>query len=349
MHHPGIARLVSSFRFRDGAYLVLEYCSGGDLHTLLKVNGSLDEDSTIFVIGEVIAAVSSIHDMDFVYGDLKPENILVTESGHVKVTDFGACRPLSQRAKEKVKEAGRNIINTLRNGDWRTSNITTTDEDNDYTESKMLHIDEDDDGRIEGTTAYLPPEVVLGERPTRAADSWALGCVMYQCLSGRPPLLEDTEVLTRKRIVTFEAPKDSKDSFFGEERQGIFNERAKDLIKRLLCRNIRQRLSMNAAADHSFFKGHDVYSFYKDKSRRLDAGSIAPVPDAKWTRRQFSSIWSPQPQAYSFSSDESPGRVISSIDFNESPIMEGDEAESLFLTRKKNRTLLQIKEICDQR
>ena len=71
MSHPGIARLISTFRFRDGAYLVLEYASGGDLHTLLKRNGSLDHTSTQFVIGEIVAALSSIHDAGYVFGDLK--------------------------------------------------------------------------------------------------------------------------------------------------------------------------------------------------------------------------------------------------------------------------------------
>jgi Protein kinase domain/Protein phosphatase 2A regulatory B subunit (B56 family) len=58
MSHPGIARLVSSFRFNDGAYLVLEYASRGDLHNLLQKHGSLDIDSTRFVVGEVVAALS---------------------------------------------------------------------------------------------------------------------------------------------------------------------------------------------------------------------------------------------------------------------------------------------------
>ena len=86
LSHPGIARLISSFRFREGVYLILEYASGGDLHSLLRKNGSLDHDSTRFVIGEVVAALSSIHDMGLVYADLKPENIVITEPGHVKLT-----------------------------------------------------------------------------------------------------------------------------------------------------------------------------------------------------------------------------------------------------------------------
>lgn len=46
LSHPGIARLISAFRWRDGAYLVLEYASRGDLHSHIKEHGSLSEEST---------------------------------------------------------------------------------------------------------------------------------------------------------------------------------------------------------------------------------------------------------------------------------------------------------------
>jgi serine/threonine protein kinase len=58
LSHPGIARIASSFRCREGVYLVLEYAaSGGDLHSLLRKNGSLDHDATCFVTGEVMPHV----------------------------------------------------------------------------------------------------------------------------------------------------------------------------------------------------------------------------------------------------------------------------------------------------
>ena len=57
--------------------------------------GSLDEGSTKFLIGEVVAALASIHDAGFVYGDLKPENVVLTATGHAKLTDFGAVRALT--------------------------------------------------------------------------------------------------------------------------------------------------------------------------------------------------------------------------------------------------------------
>lgn len=96
LSHPGCARLVASFRWRGGAYFVLEYGSRGDLHTQITTMGSLDEACTRFVMGEVIAALHSIHKQGFVYGDLKPENIVLTSSGHAKLTDFGAVRPVTR-------------------------------------------------------------------------------------------------------------------------------------------------------------------------------------------------------------------------------------------------------------
>lgn len=51
--------------------MVLEYAAKGDLHNLITTNGSLDLKSARFVIGEIIAALSSIHDVGLVFGDLK--------------------------------------------------------------------------------------------------------------------------------------------------------------------------------------------------------------------------------------------------------------------------------------
>jgi serine/threonine protein kinase len=50
LSHPGIARMVSSFRWRDGAYLVLEYAAKGDLHSYIVANGSLSEESARWAV-----------------------------------------------------------------------------------------------------------------------------------------------------------------------------------------------------------------------------------------------------------------------------------------------------------
>jgi serine/threonine protein kinase len=124
-----------------------------------------------------------------VTGDLKPENILITESGHLKLTDFGGCRPVTQKTKELIQSIAQNALKDLRDGDWKAKTVkehsTETMADDCIMEemeegNKNEEVEEEEDIRVEGTTAYLPPEVVLGAYPTTAADSWALGCVMFQ-------------------------------------------------------------------------------------------------------------------------------------------------------------------------
>ena len=118
MAHPGVCRLISSFQYKNNAYLVLEYCSRGDLHQLIVRKGALSAYHTRFVIGEVSAAIAYIHDRGFSFNDLKPENVLITELGHIKVADFGACRPVSVDGKKALYNSWVALAD-LRNGDWR--------------------------------------------------------------------------------------------------------------------------------------------------------------------------------------------------------------------------------------
>lgn len=351
--HPGIARLVSAFRFGEGVYLVLEYASRGDLHSLIRKNGSLDHASTRFVMGEIVAALSSIHDLGLVYGDLKPENIVISETGHVKLTDFGGCRPVSDKAKEMIQSSARNLLRDLRDGDWKQrkevaheqrgiDNSEEMDEDfTDYCDSDIPH-----DDRIEGTTAYLPPEVVMGGVPTLAADAWALGCVIYQCLSGRPPILEADDASTRNRIVTFdtEAPQTVENQLFGGTHGSSIQSEARDLILKLLSRVSTERPGMNAIAQHAFFttNGSNVFTLYQEPAHPLDVGDVTPVADAQWSRRQFSSIWAPQPQAYDISGIQV--RKRSNLSVSTDPIMEGDECTFLFSMQSHPRGLSNLPE-----
>lgn len=297
LSHPCIARLVSSFRFRDGAYLILEYASGGDLHSLLKRCGSLDEEATRFISGELVSALYYIHQQGFVYSDLKPENILLTKCGHVKLTDFGACRPCTLEARQSLQRHGRDLYQRLRDGDWRTAspdleNIVETCPNTSYSNS------EDDNYqklRIEGTTAYLPPEVILGAIPTQATDSWALGCVVFYCSQGRPPMLEDDEEGTKRKIVTFDLST-INDVMPVESTEGHVS--IKTFISKFLRKDPIERITMEEALNDDFFRSIDVLNLHKKLAPPLNFGTIAPQMDAKWNRRQFSSIWAPQPNDY---------------------------------------------------
>jgi serine/threonine protein kinase len=341
LSHPGIARLISSFRFRDGAYLVLEYASRGDLHSVLQKSGSLDDPSTQFVMGEVVAALSSIHELGFVYGDLKPENILITETGHIKLTDFGGSRPFTSEAEQLIKNSTRNLLKNLRDGDWKSrhpdTDETTGEETGssnwgDVAESDRAEKNNEEDHRVEGTTAYLPPEVVMGAIPTPGADSWALGCVLYQCLSGRPPMIEDDEEATRRKIVKFNGgAQEAQDTLFGHAHGKDISQPARNLIHRLLSRNPLERPNLASVAEDDFFEGKDVFALYKHDAYPLDVGTVAPTADARWARRQFSSIWAPQPKAYDISMPEEDEDNLGTPQYpGTAPFVEGEERAAFF-------------------
>lgn len=307
--HPGVARMVSSFRWRDGAYLVLEYASKGDLHSLLVRMGKLPEGMVQFFVGEAVAALSAIHELGFVYGDLKPENIVITSTCHAKLTDFGGCRPITAEALDRTRMS---LLRALRDGDWRALDAEDSAVNAAYdagsNEAGLV-----DDARVEGTTLYLPPEVVRGSAPTLAADAWALGCLVSQLLSGKPPIWVESghEEDLRSRIVSF-SPSDVTSGL------ETLSEAAQNLASKLLNADPEARLPVAAAASDPFFEGLDVFTLYR-RPRGPDVPSFdkAAVPegDERWQKRQLSKIWTVMPtsQDYTLPDAVAKGHVASSV------------------------------------
>ena len=241
---------------------------------------------------------------------------------------------------------------------------TTAEEEEDWHGARHSDDDDEEDGfdeceedvRIEGTTAYLPPEVVAGGVPTTAADTWALGCVLYQCLSGRPPMLEDTEDDTRRKIVTFNNAPDSSSSADFFDPKVDFPAEAKQLILESLSPAPQNRPSMMTVSAHPYFAGVDVFTLHKTEAPQLNTGCVQPNPNAKWARRQFSSIWAPQPKAYG--DNNTAADVVGDAknhtagvhkvngvlekkslhELRKTPIVEGEERNTLFLSKSRIRS-----------
>ena len=88
--HPNIVNLIESFETDAHIYLVLEFCPQGDLYEAIRVgHGPLETEHVRRFMFELIDAVSYIHDKGVYHRDIKPENIFLTESGSVKLGDFG--------------------------------------------------------------------------------------------------------------------------------------------------------------------------------------------------------------------------------------------------------------------
>jgi serine/threonine protein kinase len=231
-----------------------------------------------------------------------------------------------------IQTIAKGVLSGLRDGDWKASTRT----EDAAGAMDECSVDDEEDDRIEGTTSYLPPEVVMGAFPTNKADVWALGCLMYQCLSGRPPFFEEDDEATRQTIVSFnmhDTPKDAADQLFQDKHAIGIEQNARQMIKACLVRDPSRRPGMGELAAFDFFSEADVnvFSLHAQPAHHLDVGAAAPAPDAKWARRQFSSIWAPQPVAYDITlPDETIKPTTYASTKTVEPIVEGDEAMGYF-------------------
>lgn len=92
-----VIKAIASFSYKSYVCSVMEFMPGGDLGSLLKREGRLEEPEARFYICEILLALESLHMQGLIHRDLKPDNILLDASGHCKLADFG----LSEEAFER--------------------------------------------------------------------------------------------------------------------------------------------------------------------------------------------------------------------------------------------------------
>ncbi|XP_054812797.1 3-phosphoinositide-dependent protein kinase 1-like isoform X2 [Prosopis cineraria] len=251
LDHPGIVRLFFTFQDTFSIYMALESCEGGELFDQITRKGRLSEDEARFYAAEVVDALEYIHSLGLIHRDIKPENLLLTAEGHIKIADFGSVKPMQDSR-----------ITVLPNAAASDDKACT----------------------FVGTAAYVPPEVLNSSPATFGNDLWALGCTLYQMLSGTSPFKDASEWLIFQRII-------ARDLRFPD----YFSEEAIDLIDRLLDLNPMRR--PGAGPDgyavlkmHPFFKGVNWKNIRDqnppklspeagDGSAKSDGNTIAAPPD----------------------------------------------------------------------
>ena len=175
MNHPFIIKLNGTLSDNNQVYFLLEYIPGGELWSLLYDRTSNDLQcetgpfggvtlrSAMLYAAMALSAFEHIHELKFAYRDLKPENLLLTETGYLKVVDFGFAKRLPY-----------------------TSPLGKT-EDRTYT--------------LCGTPEYMAPEIILSRGHDKSVDYWALGILVYELLCGATPFEADSQQETFERIV----------------------------------------------------------------------------------------------------------------------------------------------------
>jgi len=91
-----IVDYVGAFQDEHNLYLMLEYMPGGELFRLLVELRVLEVPMACFYSAEVLLSLEYLHNQGLIYRDLKPENILIDDKGHLKLADFGFCKPLGK-------------------------------------------------------------------------------------------------------------------------------------------------------------------------------------------------------------------------------------------------------------
>jgi serine/threonine protein kinase len=92
IRHPYIVSLHYAFQTPQHLVLVLQYCSGGDLQSKIRMEKRLDHSRSSLYSAEVLTALAHLHERLIVYRDLKPENVVMDGEGHCLLTDFGLSK-----------------------------------------------------------------------------------------------------------------------------------------------------------------------------------------------------------------------------------------------------------------
>ncbi|XP_018023543.1 cAMP-dependent protein kinase catalytic subunit 3 [Hyalella azteca] len=97
VHHPFIVDMLWHHHDDSFVYMLFDYVCGGELFSYLRSAGRFPLATAVFYATEIISALAYLHSMSIVYRDVKPENLLLDRDGHLKITDFGFSKVLSDR------------------------------------------------------------------------------------------------------------------------------------------------------------------------------------------------------------------------------------------------------------
>jgi tetratricopeptide (TPR) repeat protein len=163
LDHPNICAVHDIIIESDGhACIVMQFVEGETLSSRLR-RGPLEPRQALLMAADVASALAAAHKRGIVHRDIKPQNIMITPSGKAKLLDFGIAR------LEEASHAGARETTATR--------LTGP-------------------GHLAGTPTYMSPEQVQQLPLDGRSDLFALGAVLYECLTGRRPFdaPTDTEV-----------------------------------------------------------------------------------------------------------------------------------------------------------
>jgi serine/threonine-protein kinase len=172
LDHPNIIS-VQEFSISDSgeAFLEMDLLEGVSLQEVIDSDGHMNVDEFAHVFRQVLGALEHAHAQGIIHRDLKPSNIMLVGNrpeAVVKVVDFGIAKVLADQESGEQK-------------------LTKT-------------------GELFGSPIYMSPEQCGGEPIDKRSDIYSLGCVMFECLCGKPPYKGDSVFKTLKLHIAAPQP-----------------------------------------------------------------------------------------------------------------------------------------------
>ena len=276
LDHPNVMKIYEFLEDDKNYYLIQEFCDGGDLDTILNGKKIYCEFLVKFIMYQVLLAINYLHSNNIVHQDIKKKNITIiildedkknlklepkdilrrfvklkTEKieynnpisnnddifirinedieAQEELKNAKVLKNLSKKVKEYLHELSKRVVKVIDFGEAL------------FMPQKKRYIDD-----ISGTINYLSPELIRGQM-IKELDEWACGVLMYYLLVGHPPFDGKTE------DEIFDAIQNQPLDLNIEELKNVSNE-CKDLISKLLERDVNKRIKAKDALEHSFFK-----------------------------------------------------------------------------------------------
>jgi len=157
LNHPNVIPIYDMGPYEDMLYIAMRYVSGADLRSVLKAQHRISPGQALSMIGQAGRAIDAAHRHGLVHRDVKPGNILVERAAEDDEPDH-----------VYLADFGISKHSTSRSG------LTAT-------------------GEFVGTIDYIAPEQIQGKSVDGRADVYSLGCVLYECLTGRVPFVKDID------------------------------------------------------------------------------------------------------------------------------------------------------------
>jgi serine/threonine protein kinase len=148
MNHASIVTVHEYFEHGGVPFIAMEYLSRGPLRPLV---GTLTDVQVVGALDGILAGLTHADEHGIVHRDLKPENVMRTDTGTVKIADFGIATAYDELA---------------------SANLTPL-------------------GEFVGAPGYVSPEQVLGEDATAASDLYSVGVIAYELFTGSVPFAEE--------------------------------------------------------------------------------------------------------------------------------------------------------------